>query len=123
MKVLVVDDHPTDLKLISHLFAMSGHLVCQKVSGEGVVDSAVADRPDVIVLDLGLPGIDGLALIRQLKRDANTATIPIVAVTAYHDRYPRSNVLCAGGNACILKPVDTRQLTRQVERIVLGSHF
>jgi CheY-like chemotaxis protein len=121
MKVLVVDDHPTDLKLISHVFAMSGHLVWQKASSEGVLDLATQDRPDVIVLDLRLPGTDGLALIRQLRGDANTNAIPIVAVTAYPDSYPPSTVLSAGGNACIVKPVDTRQLSSQIERIVLGQ--
>jgi CheY-like chemotaxis protein len=120
MKVLVVDDHPTDLKLISDLLRMSGHVVRERSSTVGVLDSIVTDRPDVIVLDMRLSGGDGLALARQLKADPNTAPIPIVAVTAYPDTYPRSEVLCAGCDGCITKPFDTRQLTKQVEEIVLG---
>jgi CheY-like chemotaxis protein len=120
MKILVVDDHPTDLKLISELLRMSGHVVCGRSSSAGALDSIVTDRPDVIVLDMRLSGGDGLALARQLKADASTAGIAIVAVTAYPDTYPRSELLCAGCDGCILKPFDTRQLTKQVEEIVLG---
>jgi len=120
MKILVIDDHPTDLKLISELLRMSGHVVCGRSSTVGVLDSIATGRPDVIVLDMRLSDGDGLALARRLKADPDTAGIPIVAVTAYPDTYPRSELLCAGCDGCILKPFDTRQLTKQVEEIVLG---
>jgi two-component system cell cycle response regulator len=120
MKILIVDDHPTDLKLISQLLRLNGHTVYEKTSSEGVLDSILIDRPDVIIVDLRLPDSDGLTLTRQLKADADTAQIPIVAVTAYPDDYPRSELLSAGCVACIVKPFDTRGLSKQIEEIVFS---
>jgi CheY-like chemotaxis protein len=121
MKILIVDDNPTDLKLMSELFRMSGHAVYEKTSSEGVLDSIVTERPDVIVLDLRLPETDGLTLIRQLRGDSDTAQILIVAVTAYPDSYSRSELRSAGCHACIVKPFDTRRLPKQIEEIVRGQ--
>ena len=118
MKILVVEDHPADLKLMGAVLRMSGHIVGEHGSAEGVVDAIVADndRPDIILLDLNLPGMDGLALARQLKTNADTRLIPLVAMTAYPDRYRREELIAAGCEVCIVKPIDTRELPKQLER-------
>ena len=115
MKVLVIEDDPTDRKLMGEVLKMSGHFVREKASAEEALVAIAADKPDVILLDLRLPGIDGLALTRQLKADADTRHISIVAVTAYPERYRREELIAAGCEACIVKPIDTRDLARQVE--------
>lgn len=115
MKVLVIEDDPTDLKLMGAVLKISGHSVSEKTSAEGALEAIVADNPDVILLDLRLPGMDGLTLIRRLKANAGTRRIPVVAVTAYPERYGREDLLAAGCEACIIKPIDTRELARQVE--------
>ncbi len=120
MKVLIVEDNPRDLKLIGDLLTMSGHVVCAKTSSEGVLEFAVAERPDVIVLDVRLPDTDGLTLTRQLKAHADSTGIPIVAITAYPDRYSRLELMAAGCDTCIIKPFDTRVLPQQIEEIALG---
>jgi len=119
MKILVVEDHPADLKLAGAVLRMSGHIVGEHGSAEGVVDAIVAgkDKPDIIVLDLNLPGMDGLALARQLKAHADTRHIPIVAMTAYPDRYRREELITAGCAICIVKPIDTRELPKQLEKV------
>ncbi len=115
MKVLIIEDDPTDRKLMGAVLKMSGHIVRENASAEEALDAIAADRPDVILLDLRLPDIDGLTLARQLKASPGTSRIPIVAVTAYPDRYRRDELLAAGCEACIIKPVDTRDLARQLE--------
>jgi two-component system cell cycle response regulator len=116
MKILVVEDHPSDLKLMGAVLRMSGHMVGEHTSAEGVMDAIVADKPDVILMDLNLPGMDGLALARLLKAKADTRLIPIVAMTAYPDRYRRDELITAGCEICIIKPIDTRALPEQLEK-------
>jgi CheY-like chemotaxis protein len=115
MKVLVIEDDPTDRKLMVAVLQLDGHIVRESMSAEAAVAAIVVDRPDVILLDQRLPGMDGLTLIRQLKANADTRPIPIVAVTAYPDQYRRDELLAAGCQACIVKPVDTRVLAKQLE--------
>jgi two-component system cell cycle response regulator len=115
MKILVVEDHPSDLKLMGAVLRMSGHIVGEHTSAEGVMEAIVADRPDIILMDLNLPGMDGLELARLLKADTCTRSIPIVAMTAYPDRYRRDEMIVAGCELCIVKPIDTRALPNQLE--------
>jgi len=115
MKVLVVEDHPTDLKLMGAVLSMNGHIVRGTTSAEEAVDAIAAEKPDVVLLDLRLPGMNGLTLARRLKANADTRAIPIIAVTAYPERYRREDLLAAGCDACIIKPIDTRELSNAVE--------
>jgi two-component system cell cycle response regulator len=115
MKVLVVEDHPTDLKLMSAVLSVNGHIVRGTTSAEEAVDAIATEKPDVILLDLRLPGMDGLALARRLKANADTRSIPIIAVTAYPERYRREELLAAGCDVCIIKPIDTRKLSNALE--------
>ena len=115
MKVLVIEDDPTDRKLVGAVLKISGHSVLEKASAEGAIEAIVADNPDVILLDLRLPGMDGLTFIHHLKANSGTSQIPIVVVTAYPERYRREELLAAGCEACIIKPIDTRELAKQLE--------
>ena len=117
MKVLVIEDDPTDLKLMGAVLRISGHTVDGRTAAEGAMEAIAADRPDVILLDLRLPGMDGLTLVRQLKANAATRRISIVAMTAYPDNYQREELLAAGCDAYIVKPIDTRELPNQLEAI------
>lgn len=115
MKVLVIEDDPTDRKLMVAVLQMDGHIVRESMSAEAALDAILAEKPDVILLDLRLPGMDGLALIRQLKANPGTNAISIVAVTAYPERYQRGELIAAGCEACIVKPIDTRELAKRLE--------
>jgi len=117
MKVLVIEDDPTDLKLVGAVLRISGHTVDWRTAAEGAMEAIAADKPDVILLDLRLPGMDGLALVRLLKTSAGTRQIPIVAMTAYSDQYQREELLAAGCEAYIVKPIDTRELPKRLEKI------
>jgi CheY-like chemotaxis protein len=114
MNILLVEDDPTDMKLLSAVLTSSGHRVFGKASAEEVAEEIKGHRPDVILLDLKLPGMDGLNLARLLKSDPETQAIPIVAVTAAVEKFSEAAALAAGCDAFILKPVDTRKLPQQV---------
>jgi CheY-like chemotaxis protein len=96
---------------------MEGHVVCESVSAEGAAAAIAANSPDVILLDLRLPGMDGVALIRQLKSNPETRDIPTVAMTAYPEDYRREDLVAAGCDAYIVKPIDTRTLPRKLEEL------
>lgn len=115
MKVMVIEDDPTHLKLMGAVLKIGGHAVDGRTAAEGAMEAIAADRPDVILLDLRLPGMDGLMLVRQLKANAGTRQIPIVAMTAFPDHYQREELLAAGCEAFIVKPIDTRELPKQLE--------
>lgn len=121
MKVLVIEDDAVDRKLVGAVLRNDGHSVRDGSSAQDALDSVRNDRPDVILLDLRLPGTDGLALTKRFKADPATRDIPIVAVTAHPERYPRQTLLDAGCAACIVKPVDTRALPRQIEQALAGG--
>jgi CheY-like chemotaxis protein len=117
MRILVVEDEPACMKLAHVVLAADGH----EVAGAGAVDSAIAEiarsEPEVILLDLELPHINGLDLARKLKRDPATRHIVIIAVTAYPERFPREKAIAAGCDAYIVKPIDTRRLNDQVTSV------
>lgn len=114
MNILLIEDDPTDLKLLSAVLKSSGHAVVEKISAEQAMDAIKACYPDVILLDLKLPGMNGLALARRLKHDPATQHIPIVAITAAREQFGKVEALAAGCDAYIVKPVDTRQLSEDI---------
>ena len=75
-------------------------------------------RPAVILMDLELPGMDGLSLTRMLKKDPETRDIPVIAITSYPDRFPREEAMKAGCDAFVVKPIDTRKLPQQVSAVL-----
>ena len=121
MNILLVEDDPTDMRLFSVVLSGGGHSVCEKISAEQALPEIRRRRPEVILVDLRLPQMDGLTLVRQLKADRETSAIPIIAVTAAPERYTRDAALAAGCDAYLLKPVDTRTLTAQVETVLLAA--
>jgi CheY-like chemotaxis protein len=109
-RVLVVDDNPTNLKLVSFLVRASGYDVETAADAEQALAAIRANPPALILMDLQLPGIDGIELTRRLKADAATRDIRIVAVTAYAMKGDQEKALAAGCDAYVTKPIDTRAL-------------
>jgi len=118
MKILVVEDEPASLKLAQVVLSSDGHEVTQAEAVDKAMEEISRSQPEVILLDLGLPRVDGLTLARKLKSDPDKKHIVIVAVTAYPERFPREEALAAGCDAYIVKPINTRNLTGQVASAV-----
>jgi CheY-like chemotaxis protein len=114
MRVLIIEDDKTDMKLFSAVLEADEHRVVGMGSAEQAVVEIKLHHPEVILLDLNLPGMNGLALARLLKRDPATSHIPIVATTADGGEFSKEVALAAGCDAFIVKPVDTRRLSHQI---------
>jgi CheY-like chemotaxis protein len=109
-RILIVDDNPTNLKLVAYLVRANGYEVETAGDAEQAVAAIRANRPALILMDLQLPGVDGLELTRRLKADPDTKDIKIVAVTAYAMKGDQEKAIAAGCDAYVTKPIDTRGL-------------
>jgi CheY-like chemotaxis protein len=116
--ILVVDDNPINLKLVSDLLAFEGYRVLKAEDGEQAAASVEVEPPDLILLDVDLPGIDGLTLTKRLKSDVRTGYIIIVALTAFAMKADRQRAMAAGCDAYVTKPIDTRGLPGQVAELL-----
>jgi CheY-like chemotaxis protein len=115
-RILVVDDNPTNLKLVSDLLAWSGYEISKAVDADHAIEAIRQSSPDLILLDIGLPGMDGLTLTRQLKSSDATKHIRIIALTAFAMKGDQKKAFAAGCDGYIPKPIDTRSLPDEVDR-------
>ena len=120
MHTLIIEDDATSMKLARMLLERGGHEVTEAKSVEEALTVIQAHLPDLIVLDLKLPGKNGLNLTRHLKLSPRTRHIPIVAVTAYPDTFDKADALQAGCDSYVVKPIDTRTFADQVSHP--GAH-
>ncbi len=115
---LVVEDNPTNLMLTRAVLERGGYRTEAARSAEHALEQLQHVRPDLILMDIELPGRDGLSLARQLKADPATAAIPIVAVTANAMHEDRARVFAAGCDGYITKPISPRTFTAQIEAVL-----
>lgn len=120
-RILVIDDNDAGLLLVCSVLTLAGFLVDTAGSSQEVLGQLKARTPDLILMDVQLPGQDGLALTRQLKADPATARIPIVALTAHAMATDRELALAAGCDGYISKPIDTRIFPDQIRAALLGQ--
>jgi len=113
-QILVVDDNPTNLKLVSDVLKSAGYEVFKANTAENAVLVIEQSMPDLILMDIALPGMDGLTLTRKLKAEASTKQIPIIALTAFAMKGDDQKAREAGCDGYITKPIDTRALPEQV---------
>ena len=112
--ILVVDDNPTNLKLACDVLEFSGYRVSSATDADQALMLIRQSQPELILMDIGLPGMDGLTLTRKLKGQEKTRDIRIVALTAFAMKGDQQRVIEAGCDGYIAKPIDTRALPRQV---------
>lgn len=115
-KILIVDDNPTNLKLVAYLMSAKGYDVTTALDAESALAEIDRNRPRLILMDLQLPGTDGLELTRRLKANPSTRDIIVVAVTAYAMKGDQDRALAAGCDDYVTKPIDTRGLPETVAR-------
>ena len=117
-KILVVDDEEDILELLDYNLSKEGFRVVRVKSGEGALDLARSEKPDLILLDLMLPGLDGLEVCRHLKSDRTTAGIPIVMLTAKGEEADIVLGLEMGAEDYVTKPFSPRVLTARVRAVL-----
>jgi CheY-like chemotaxis protein len=121
--ILVVDDNEAGQLLVRTVLELEGFRVDSAGSSEEVLERLNARKPDLILMDVQLPGQDGLALTRQLKADPSTNAIPIVALTAHAMAGDREQALAAGCIGHISKPINTRILGDQVREFLSAERL
>jgi CheY-like chemotaxis protein len=109
-KVLVVDDNKTNLKLVADILQFDGYQILQASDAESAQAIIKGTPPDLILMDIALPGMDGLTLTRQLKADEATKHIIVVALTAFAMKGDDEKARDAGCDGYITKPINTRTL-------------
>ncbi len=120
-RILIVDDNPTNLKLVAYLMSANGYEVTTAQDADAALAAIARNPPQLILMDLQLPGVDGLELTRKLKSDPATKSIIIIAVTAYAMKGDEARALAAGCDAYITKPIDTRGLPVTIAKYLRGG--
>ena len=108
--VLIVEDNPANMTLATFLVQTAGHTVISATDAEAGLALARAEQPDLILMDIQLPGMDGLEAARQLKRDDATHAIPVIALTALAMKGDEERIRAAGCDGYISKPLAYRDL-------------
>lgn len=121
MRILVADDNAVSRELIREILESLGHEVIEAADGSEVLRKARSFTPDLLLLDIQMPGRDGYAVLEGLRADPRLAGLRVLAVTAYAMDKDRQRALAAGFDAYITKPVEAAILRREVERSLLLS--
>jgi CheY-like chemotaxis protein len=122
VKVLLVEDTEDNRQMMRRLLEMSGYYVVEAINGEEAVKLAAEARPQIILMDLSLPLIDGLTATRRIRSLPELGRVPIIAVSAHDTADFHSEALAAGCNAYITKPIDYPELEDIVNRLVSNEH-
>ena len=116
--VMVVEDFEDNRFMMRRLLEMSGYRVLEAVNGEEAVEIARAERPGLILMDLSLPQLDGLAATRRIRQHPELKNVPIVAVSAHDTADFHADALAAGCNDYVTKPIDFDQLEELLRRLL-----
>lgn len=117
MNILIIEDEPTSLKLTQVVLEAEGYTVHIANSAEKALEEIEQRKPELIIMDLKLPGMSGLDLTRKLKNSPATRDIPIIAITFYPSRFNREEALAVGCDAYFIKPIDTRGLPKTITEV------
>ena len=117
-RILLVEDNEKNMKLARDLLAYNGHTVFEATTGEAAVATATKELPDLVLMDIQLPGIDGIEALRRIRADGKASRIPVVALTASVMTNDRERFDKAGFDAFIPKPIDVKTFNDQVVRLI-----
>jgi CheY-like chemotaxis protein len=117
-RILVIEDNPLNLELVTDLLEAVGFIVCPAGTAEEGIRAASELAPDLILMDLSLPGLDGLAATRALREDPATHYLTIIALTAHAMRGDEALALRAGCDGYLTKPIDTRTFAAKVAAFI-----
>ena len=120
-KVLIVEDNDKNMKLARDVLQNKGYQTLEAVTGEEGVQLAKQHVPDLVLMDIQLPGINGIEAFKQIRADANTAKVPVVALTASVTPTDRSAITAAGFDAFISKPINLKEFLDTVKRLADGA--
>ena len=117
-KILIVEDNPQNMRLLEMLLGAKGYTLLKAIDGEEAVNLATSERPDLIIMDIQLPKMNGLEATRQLRQSPDFSHTPIIAITAYAMKGDREKLLAAGCDAYLSKPINTRELPEVISEML-----
>ena len=119
-KILIVEDSPDNMKLFRTILGLKGHQVTGLSGGEGLLDTIEQGSPDLVLMDIQLPGKDGFMLLQEIRKSPH-AGVRIIALTAHAMTGDRERALDAGFDGYITKPIDIRNFPDQIQRGLSGE--
>src|SRR4051794_23864908 len=119
--ILIVEDNEKNMKLARDVLRAKGYDILEAVTGEEGVRAAKERQPQLILMDIQLPGINGMEALRQIRADAACAKIPVVAFTASVTQNDRSQIAAAGFDGFLSKPVNLKEFIETVQRLLAGG--
>ena len=117
-RILVVEDNTKNLKLVRDVLQLAGFEIIEATTGEDGVELAAREHPDLVLMDLQLPGIDGTEALRQIREMPDVGQVPVLAVTAFVMDEDRQRASRAGFDGYVEKPINVRGLTDQVRALL-----
>ena len=120
-RILIVEDNEKNMKLLRDVLGFKKHEVLEAVDGETGVTMATEQMPDLVLMDIQLPGINGVEALRQLRANPATAKIPVIAVTASVMDQDRRQIIEAGFDAFVSKPVNLKEFLAAVDAALAGK--
>jgi CheY-like chemotaxis protein len=117
-RILVAEDNPANRELLTEMLDAWGYESIQAVDGAEVLTKAEADNPDLVLLDIQMPVLDGYAVLSRLRNDPRFSRLPVVALTAFAMRGDREKALASGFDGYITKPIDGVLLRDELERLL-----
>lgn len=120
-RILIVEDNEKNIKLLRDVLAVHGYRTIEARSGEEAIAIARAERPQLVLMDIQLPRMDGVTALRALRELPETAAVPVLAVTAFAMKHDRERLLAAGFDDYVEKPVDIRELPALVGSYLVST--
>lgn len=120
-KILIVEDNRQNMRLIKMALSKLGCELLEATDGEQALEQAYREKPDLILMDIQIPGLDGLEVTRRLRQSAEFNRVLILALTAHAMKGDREKIISAGCNAYLAKPFDTRELPGLIEQALKNA--
>jgi CheY-like chemotaxis protein len=119
IKVLIAEDNAVNRELLRELLETRGYAVVEACDGEEALHAIEQMQPDILLLDIGMPKLDGLAVMRKIRENPRLALLPVLAVTAYAMQGDREKILAAGFDGYLSKPIDPTILQQELQRLLI----
>ena len=119
--ILIIEDNEKNRKLVRDVLQVKGHKTIESETAEEGLKLAIEKSPNLILMDIQLPGMDGIAALKQLKAEAKTKNIPVIAVTASAMTYNRQTMLAEGFDGYQSKPISVKDFLGELERVLASQ--
>jgi two-component system cell cycle response regulator DivK len=120
-KVLIAEDNPVNRELLRELLEIRGYAVTESSNGEDALDQIAKTQPDILLLDLGMPVLDGFETIKRIRTDPDFKSLPVLAVTAYAMQGDHEKILTSGFDGYLSKPINSLLLDQELNRLLVQA--